>query len=109
MLEERVYIQRNPGAQILAALFVSLLIILLAMWALGVMTVAHPNGGQVVITFDFSKAERASQKAAEKTGQALEQAGKELRQKSEASPSAGPPPAQANSPDAAAPPAGSAP
>lgn len=109
MLEERVYIQRHPGAHILAALFVSLLIVLLAMWLMGIMTVEHPNGGPVVITIDFSKAERASQEAAEKTGEALERAGKELRKKSEPSTTAAPPTTKANSTDAAAPTAGIAP
>jgi hypothetical protein len=81
MVEERVYIQRSPGAHLLAAVFVSLLIIAAAMWAMGVMTVAHPAGGPIVITIDFSKAERASQEAVEKTGEALERAGHELRDK----------------------------
>lgn len=108
MVEERIYIQRHPGAHILAALFVSLLIVLLAMWLMGIMTVEHPRGGPVVITIDFSKAERASQEAAEKTGEALERAGKELRQKSEPPPTAATT-TNASSPDAAAPLAGSAP
>lgn len=107
MVEERIYIQRHPGAHILAAMFVSLLIVLLAMWLMGIMTVEHPGGGPVVITIDFSKAERASQEAAEKTGEALERAGKELRQKSEP-PTAAPTTTNANSPDTATPPAGSA-
>ncbi len=109
MLEERVYVQRHPGAHILAALFVSLLIVLLAMWLMGIMTIEHPNGGPVVITIDFSKAERASHEAAEKTGEALERAGKELRKNSEPPPTAAPPTTTANPPSAAAPPAGSAP
>lgn len=44
MVEERIYIQRHPGAHILAAMFVSLLIVLLAMWLMGIMTVEHPGG-----------------------------------------------------------------
>jgi dissimilatory sulfite reductase (desulfoviridin) alpha/beta subunit len=81
MLEERVYVQRQPGLHILSALFVSVLIIIAALWMMGVITVAHAQGGPVVITVDFTKAEQASEKAVEKTGQALENAGEKLRQK----------------------------
>ena len=88
MIEERVYVQRQPGAHILAAIFVSLLVVILAMWLMGVMTVKHPDGGPVVITIDFSKAERASEDAADKTGQALERAGQKLREKAAGAPAA---------------------
>lgn len=91
MLEERVYVQRQPGLHIFSALFVSLIIIVAALWMMGVITFAHANGGPVVITVDFSKAEQASEKAVDKTGQALENAGENLRRK--AHEPAAPPPA----------------
>jgi hypothetical protein len=81
MVEQRVYIERRPGAHVLGAVLVSLIIIIGALWMMGVITVAK-NGSQVVITVDFSKAEKASQDAADKTGQALERAGEKLREKS---------------------------
>jgi|SwirhisoilCB3_FD_contig_31_7830729_length_853_multi_5_in_0_out_0_1 hypothetical protein len=98
MLEERVYVQRQPGVHILSALFVSLLIIIAALWMMGVITVGHAQGGPVVITVDFSKAEQASEKAVDKTGQALENAGEKLRQKAHeptAVPASEPPSGQA--------------
>ena len=106
MIEERVYVQRQPGVHILAAIFVSLLIVILALWLLGVMTVKHVDGGPVVITIDFAKAERASQDAADKTGEALERAGQELREKSRPAPAQ---PAQREPTNAAASPAAGAP
>ena len=103
MSEERVYVHRQPGVHILAALFVSLLIIVLAMWGMGMVDVAHPKDGSVVITVDFSKAERASHNAVDKTGQALEQAGKELREKAAQAPERQTPPESKTSPDEQAP------
>lgn len=81
MLEERVYVQRQPGLHIISALFVSLIIIVAALWMMGVINFAHASGGPVVITVDFSKAEQASEKAVDQTGRALENAGEKLRQK----------------------------
>jgi hypothetical protein len=90
MIEERVYVQRHAGAQILAALFVSLLVVILAFWLVGVLTVKHLEGGPVVITVDFSKVEQASHEAVEKTGEALERAGQDLRENAGAAPAAEP-------------------
>jgi hypothetical protein len=98
MVEERVYVQRQPGLHILSALFISLLIIIAALWMMGVITFAHAQGGPVVITVDFSKAEQASEKAVDKTGQALENAGEKLQQKAHkpaAAPASEPPSGQA--------------
>lgn len=107
MVEERVYIQRQPGLHIFSALFVSCLIVIAALWMMGVITFAHAQGGPVVITVDFSKAEQASEKAVEKTGEALENAGEKLRRKAER-PST-PTSATVESPNANRPPAQEAP
>lgn len=83
MVEERIYVPRNPGLHILAAVSVSLAVMIVALWLMGVIEVSHPNGGPVVITVDISKAEQASKDAADKTGRALEHAGEKLQQEGE--------------------------
>jgi len=65
-----------------------LAVVLLAvgvLWATGALTIQRPGDGRVEVTFDAYKAKDSGKQAMEKTGQALQHAGKKLERQAQKS------------------------
>lgn len=86
MVQERVYVDRGiSGPGLFFGLLAVVLLAVGVLWATGALTIQRPGDGRVEVTFDAYKAKDSGKQAMEKTGQALQHAGKKLERQAQKS------------------------